>query len=827
MAITIHINADGTGRYVSDSSTRDIALGSVGDTRQALIDMAAKEAARQGHEIPVTAHDNGQRFDILVSERGTARTNPAPQPAGDFIADVPGVQHSAPAAPEPAPMIGAPPMPGAGPAAPAADAASAHAAPSSAASSPSAPAAPAPAAPAPASAPAAAPQVGPADDAFSEDTVLRPSHRSAPTPPATSRHSAPPATSGPSAPSAPAAPDAPAAPAAPAPAAPASSAPASSAPASSAPTSSALAGAPSIPAAPSPGGRSAATADSAPTGPSAMTAPSAPSASPAPALPQPPFHERPRSPHLVGPRPVAQQGPAAALSPGAAQQHAGGGWSAPGATDWSAPAAQAAPGATDWSAPAAQAAPGATDWSAPAAQAAPGAAAAPVAQAAPGAAAAPVAQAAPGAGAAASGPSASSVSVSSAPSAAPAPVESPVVTGPPPSGPAVDENDPAWRQIAEKPAEQGLRGTLNGMGMKLAPKEAELAERRAAFAAQQAQEQQRQAEEEQRRLAEEERARAEAEAQRAHESRRAARQREAAERDREQRRLIQTNFQGVKTILVANPKGGARKTTSTYLLAATMGIIRGGSVIAWDANETMGTLGERSQQDQHSHTVVDLLEQAAPSFTSIEGSRLGALDAYVRPQGDSHFDVLASDEDATRQDIVDREGFETVHEILSRFYRLILVDTGNNIRVPHFLAAVDQADQLVIPVAAGRDSARAALKMMRSLEASGHGDLVESAVVLLHDLEPSTEAGSEYLDTVGAIAAEFEGQVAAVVAIPFDASLKGGDEIDHAKLAPATQHAYQEAAAAVAQSLRDGLERDGRKAEEQAAGAGAEEAERA
>ena len=728
MAITIHINADGTGRYVSDSSTRDIALGSVGDTRQALIDMAAKEAARQGREIPVTAHDNGQRFDILVSERGTARTNPAPQPAGDFIADVPGVQHRAPAAPEPAPMIGVPPMPGAGPAAPAADAASAHAAPSSAASSPSAPAAPAPAAPAPASAPAAAPQVGPADDAFSEDTVLRPSHRSAPTPPA---------TSGPSA--------------------------------------------------PSPGGRSAATADSAPTGPSAMTASAAPSASPAPALPQPPFHERPRSPHLVGPRPVAQQGPAAALSPAAAPQHAGGGWSAPGATDWSAPAAQPAPGA----------------------------------------AAAPVAQAAPGAGAAASGPSASSVSVASAPSAAPAPVESPVVTGPPPSGPAVDENDPAWRQIAEKPAEQGLRGTLNGMGMKLAPKEAELAERRAAFAAQQAQEQQRQAEEEQARFAEEERARAEAEAQRAHESRRAARQREAAERDREQRRLIQTNFMGVKTILVANPKGGARKTTSTYLLAATMGIIRGGSVIAWDANETMGTLGERSQQDQHSHTVVDLLEQAAPHFTSIEGSRLGALDAYVRPQGDSHFDVLASDEDATRQDIVDREGFETVHEILSRFYRLILVDTGNNIRVPHFLAAVDQADQLVIPVAAGRDSARAAQKMMRSLEASGHGELVKDAVVLLHDLEPSTEAGSEYLDTVGAIAAEFEGQVAAVVAIPFDASLKGGDQIDHAKLAPATQHAYQEAAAAVAQSLRDGLERDGRKAEEQAARAGAEEAERA
>lgn len=697
MAITIHINADGTGRYVSDSSTRDIALGSVGDTRQALIDMAAKEAARQGREIPVIAHDTGQRFDILVSERGTARTNPDPRPADDFIADVPGMahgqQHGAPAAPAPAPMISAPPMQDDG----------------------------------------SGPGAAPGDDALSEDTVLRPAHRAAPE----SGQVA--ATSGPSA-----------------------------------------------PAIPAPGGRSAATADSAPTGPSAASAASASTAPPAwsaPALPEQPLHQAPRSPHLAGPQPTAPQATgAAALSPAAAPQGTGSGWSMPGATDWSAPAtAPAAPGPS-----VASAAPAASAPSAASALSAPSAAPAPS-----------VAPAADDASAAVN---------------APAAFESPVVAGPPPSGPSVDENDPAWREIAEKPAEQGLRGTLNGLGMKLAPTEAELEERRAAFAAQKAQEQRRQAEEEQRRLEEEERARAEAEAQRAHESRQAARQREAAERDREQRRLIQTNYMGVKTILVANPKGGARKTTSTYLLAATMGIIRGGSVIAWDANETMGTLGERSQQDQHAHTVVDLLEQAAPSFTSIEGSRLGALDAYVRPQGDSHFDVLASDEDATRQDIVDREGFETVHEILSRFYRLILVDTGNNIRVPHFLAAVDQADQLVIPVAAGRDSARAAMKMMRSLEASGHGDLVKDAVVLLHDLEPSTEAGSDYLDTVGEIAAEFEGQVAAVVAIPFDASLKGGDQIDHAKLSPATQQAYQEAAAAVAKSLRDGLARDDRKA---------------
>ncbi|ONN63499.1 hypothetical protein, partial [Herbaspirillum sp. VT-16-41] len=87
-------------------------------------------------------------------------------------------------------------------------------------------------------------------------------------------------------------------------------------------------------------------------------------------------------------------------------------------------------------------------------------------------------------------------------------------------------------------------------------------------------------------------------------SRREQRRRETEARRQEQREVIQTNFQGTRTILIANPKGGARKTTSTYVLGATMGIIRGGSVIAWDANETMGTLGDRSKADLHDRTVV-------------------------------------------------------------------------------------------------------------------------------------------------------------------------------------------------------------------------------
>ncbi|WP_246958359.1 hypothetical protein [Brachybacterium sp. Marseille-Q7125] len=360
------------------------------------------------------------------------------------------------------------------------------------------------------------------------------------------------------------------------------------------------------------------------------------------------------------------------------------------------------------------------------------------------------------------------------------------------------DTDPRWTELSQQPATQGLRGTLNQIGLSLPPAKAELERRRQQYHQEQAEAQ---AAAQARQREAEERARQEAEAQRQQQIQQTRLEHRRRE-EQEQRRLIQTNFQGCRTILVANPKGGSRKTTSTWLLAATLGIIRGGGVIAWDANETMGSLGERSIQDMHSRTVVDLLEQAAHQFDSVDGNRLGTLDRFVRSQQDAHFSVLASDEDATRQDIVDDEGFDRVHEILSRFSRMILVDTGNNIRASHFLAAVETADQLVIPIAAGHDSANAAHKMMRALSAAGHADLVRSAVVLIHDLEPTADADHEYIDTVKAIATDLEDQVAAIVPIPFDNALKGGGQIRYDTLTPATQRAYTHAAAAVATTLR-------------------------
>ena len=59
------------------------------------------------------------------------------------------------------------------------------------------------------------------------------------------------------------------------------------------------------------------------------------------------------------------------------------------------------------------------------------------------------------------------------------------------------------------------------------------------------------------------------------------------------RQTIQKDFDGPRTIAFINPKGGAAKTTGVLAAGYTFGTVRGGGVVAWDNNETRGTLGIR------------------------------------------------------------------------------------------------------------------------------------------------------------------------------------------------------------------------------------------
>ncbi|MBW9092601.1 chromosome partitioning protein [Microbacterium jejuense] len=263
--------------------------------------------------------------------------------------------------------------------------------------------------------------------------------------------------------------------------------------------------------------------------------------------------------------------------------------------------------------------------------------------------------------------------------------------------------------------------------------------------------------------------------------------------DREKR--VQRRLDAPRTIVVLNPKGGAHKTTSTLLLAATFGTLRGGATLAWDNNETRGTLGWRAQNAPHHRTAVDLLEELDES-SNFRGSSLAALDHYVRTQVDARFDVLASDEDAAASSTIDSAAFDRLHALLRRYYRLMIVDTGNNMRASNWVAAVAAADQLVIVSTVREDTAASAAWLLDGLREKGFGRKIDEAVTVLTAPSSRPDRALE-----ARLAQHFEQVTSAVVKAPFDPSLVDGGPIDFDALAPETRDAWLTVAATVADRL--------------------------
>ncbi|WP_298459124.1 chromosome partitioning protein [uncultured Cellulomonas sp.] len=258
---------------------------------------------------------------------------------------------------------------------------------------------------------------------------------------------------------------------------------------------------------------------------------------------------------------------------------------------------------------------------------------------------------------------------------------------------------------------------------------------------------------------------------------------------------VQRSLDGPKTVVVLNPKGGAHKTTAALLIAATFGIHRGGYTLAWDNNETRGTLGWRSTQGRHSNTAVNLL-QDLDRFADPGSARVGDLDNYVRSQGSAQFDVLASDEDAASAASIDAEAFTSLHRTLARFYRVMVIDTGNNMRASNWQAAVAAADQLVIVSTVREDTAQSAAWAVDALRATGRDDAVRHAVTVLS--APSADVDEQLR---GRLHDHFGRLTRAVLDVPHDASLVSGGPLVVEALAPATREAWLRVTAAVADGL--------------------------
>ena len=261
------------------------------------------------------------------------------------------------------------------------------------------------------------------------------------------------------------------------------------------------------------------------------------------------------------------------------------------------------------------------------------------------------------------------------------------------------------------------------------------------------------------------------------------------------RRSIQRDFDGPRTIAFINPKGGAAKTTGVLAAGYTFGTVRGGGVVAWDNNETRGTLGIRGTRSTHRNTTRELLEDLG-RFKDVYQSRIGDLGAFVRSQGDAHFDVLASDERPDVTGMIRATDFKEVHALLERFYRIILIDTGNNMRAENWLAAAEAADLLVVTSTVREDTGYSGLWMLDALQESGYADLKHKTITVLSD--PSANVDTRLAHDLEQV---YEQRTRAVFRVPYDPVLVSGSVVPYSQLSEGTRASWLRACAGMADAL--------------------------
>ena len=113
-------------------------------------------------------------------------------------------------------------------------------------------------------------------------------------------------------------------------------------------------------------------------------------------------------------------------------------------------------------------------------------------------------------------------------------------------------------------------------------------------------------------------------------------------------------------------------------------------------------------------TIRDLLGAQNYRGPSGEVVRIGELSAYVRHQVAGQFDVMVSE--TKRDRALTREEFESVHDLGSRFYSVIIVDTANDESAENWRAAVQRADALVVPLKWRNDYSLPAIEMLEELQ---------------------------------------------------------------------------------------------------------------
>lgn len=243
-------------------------------------------------------------------------------------------------------------------------------------------------------------------------------------------------------------------------------------------------------------------------------------------------------------------------------------------------------------------------------------------------------------------------------------------------------------------------------------------------------------------------------------------------------------------IAVVNGKGGACKTPTTILLAATFARYGGAGVVAWDNNSTRGTLGWRTQKGPHEATIEDLL----PVVEDLVGrdALAASMARYTHHQRLDRYDVLRSRPEAlSKSQPTDADAVNSVHRVLTKYYRMVFIDSGNDESSEQWQAMIRKADAIVVPTTTRPEHAESARLLLAELAgADPHcANLASNALVVVSQASRAEAAPHDYVET-------FSRMTRAAVGIPYDPAMAGSPLLLDS-LAPATRRAWLAAGAAL------------------------------
>ena len=250
------------------------------------------------------------------------------------------------------------------------------------------------------------------------------------------------------------------------------------------------------------------------------------------------------------------------------------------------------------------------------------------------------------------------------------------------------------------------------------------------------------------------------------------------------------NFGQPVTIVLANQRGYAGKTTMAICLAAALGVARGGGVCAFENHELRGVMGLRTVTNGTQRTTRDFINDL--SQMTPEQVRHADLSRYVRHQHAGNFDAMVTSRSFEKQ--LDGAEYRAASALLERFYEVIVIDTANNEAHEAFQAALADATVLVVPTKWRPTHLTPAAQMLNDMAARSprHRLLVENAVVV------ATNGATEAVHGAREMAMPMFSSLAhSVIEIPPDPHIEADRPILHDQLRPATRRALDEFGAAV------------------------------